>query len=87
MTMLERIAAARDSGDLDALVQAIPYARFLGLTARLDGDSALVTEAGADSAARVMAAFASASGLAPAIGSRRQPRVRMRSQASSPAAQ
>ena len=41
--MLERIAAARDSGDLDALVQAIPYARFLGLTARLDGDSVLVT--------------------------------------------
>lgn len=43
MTMLERIAAARDSGDLDALVQAIPYARFLGLAARLDGGSVLVT--------------------------------------------
>jgi uncharacterized protein (TIGR00369 family) len=41
--MLERIAAARDSGDLDALVQAIPYARFLGLTACFDGDSVLVT--------------------------------------------
>ena len=43
MTMLERIAAARDSGDLDALVQAIPYARFLGLSARLEADSVLVT--------------------------------------------
>jgi uncharacterized protein (TIGR00369 family) len=41
--MLERIAAARDSGDLDALVQAIPYARFLGLSARLDAGSVLVT--------------------------------------------
>jgi acyl-coenzyme A thioesterase PaaI-like protein len=43
VTMLERIAAARASGDLDGLVQAIPYARFLGLAARLDGDSVLVT--------------------------------------------
>lgn len=43
MTMLERIAAARDSGDLDALVQAIPYARFLGLSARREADSVLVT--------------------------------------------
>ena len=43
MTMLERIAAARESGDLDALVQAIPYARFLGLSARLEADSVLVT--------------------------------------------
>lgn len=41
--MLERIAAARDSGDLDALVQAIPYARFLGLSARREADSVLVT--------------------------------------------
>jgi uncharacterized protein (TIGR00369 family) len=41
--MLERIAAARESGDLDALVQAIPYARFLGLTARKGGDSVLLT--------------------------------------------
>jgi uncharacterized protein (TIGR00369 family) len=34
--MVERIAAARAAGSLDGLIEAIPYARFLGLGARLD---------------------------------------------------
>jgi uncharacterized protein (TIGR00369 family) len=33
MTMLEHSAAARAAADPDLLAQAIPYARFLGLTA------------------------------------------------------
>ncbi len=33
MTILERIASARGAGDINQLVQAIPYARFLGLEA------------------------------------------------------
>jgi len=41
--MFARIAAARASGDLDALVQAIPYARFLGLTAALEDSQVIVT--------------------------------------------
>ncbi len=41
--MLERIAAARAGGHLDALVQAIPYARFLGLTAAADAGVVTVT--------------------------------------------
>ena len=41
MTLFERIAAARATGDVDAFVKAIPYSRFLGLGARVrpeDGD-------------------------------------------------
>jgi len=41
--MFEHIAKARESGDLDALVQAIPYARFLGLGVSLDNGSVLAT--------------------------------------------
>jgi len=42
-TLLEHIAAARASGDLDTLARAIPYARFLGLSARVEDGRALVT--------------------------------------------
>jgi len=47
-SMFERIAAVRESGDLDALSQAIPYARWLGLSARVDNGSVLVTMKFAD---------------------------------------
>lgn len=48
MTIVERIAEARAAGDPDLLVQAVPYSRFLGLTARLDGPSVIVTMKFAD---------------------------------------
>ena len=41
--MLERIAAARAAGDLDSLVQAVPYARFLGLSARIRDGAVIAT--------------------------------------------
>jgi uncharacterized protein (TIGR00369 family) len=41
--MLERIAEARAAGDLDRLVQVIPYARFLGLVARVERGDVIVT--------------------------------------------
>jgi uncharacterized protein (TIGR00369 family) len=47
-TMFERIAAARETGDLDTLSQAIPYARWLGLTARVEAGSVLVSMKFAD---------------------------------------
>jgi len=43
MTMLDRIAAAREAGDLDPLIQAIPYARFLNLAARIVDGAVVVT--------------------------------------------
>ncbi len=36
MSLPDAVLAARRAGDLDALVRAIPYARFLGITARED---------------------------------------------------
>lgn len=41
--MLERIAAARAAGDIDGLVQAVPYARFLGLSARVEDGAVIAT--------------------------------------------
>ncbi len=37
-TLEARIAAARAAGDPNAILEAIPYARFLDITAALDGD-------------------------------------------------
>lgn len=42
MSLLERIHAARDSGDVQAAVDIIPYASFLGLTAEIDGAGRLL---------------------------------------------
>lgn len=42
MSLLERIRAARDGGNVQAAVDIIPYARFLGLTAELDGEGRLL---------------------------------------------
>ncbi|MEZ4360603.1 MAG: PaaI family thioesterase [Kofleriaceae bacterium] len=41
--MLERIAAAKRDRQLGALVDAIPYARFLGLSAELVGEEVITT--------------------------------------------
>ena len=37
-TLTARIGAAREAGDPNAMAEAIPYARFLDITAALDGD-------------------------------------------------
>ncbi len=43
MTMLDRIAAACAAGELDTLVNEIPYAKFLGLTAARDDRGVITT--------------------------------------------
>jgi acyl-coenzyme A thioesterase PaaI-like protein len=43
MTLVERIDAAKRSGDCQALFDIIPYSRFLGLTGRLEGDELITT--------------------------------------------
>ena len=43
MTLVERIAAARDRGDLAGLIAAIPYASFLGLAGARVGGELIVT--------------------------------------------
>ena len=43
MTMIERLTEAKRAGDYQALYEAIPYARFLGLTATQDGDQLITT--------------------------------------------
>lgn len=43
MTLVERLADAKRTGDYQALIDAVPYSRFLGLTARIDDTGELVT--------------------------------------------
>lgn len=45
MSLVERLAAAKASGDITALFDLVPYSRFLGLSARLDpvGDELITT--------------------------------------------
>ena len=43
MTLLEHIAAARETSDYQRLIDLIPYAGFLGLSAALDGDELVTT--------------------------------------------
>jgi len=43
MTLLDRWAAAKQRQDLQGLVDSIPYSKFLGLTARMDGDQLITT--------------------------------------------
>jgi len=40
MTLVERLAEAKRTGDYQALLDAVPYSRLLGLSARLDRNSA-----------------------------------------------
>lgn len=42
-TLIDRLAAARQAGDYQAFIDTVPYARFLGLTARHDGDELVTT--------------------------------------------
>ncbi|HEY6039917.1 MAG TPA: PaaI family thioesterase [Kofleriaceae bacterium] len=48
MTLVERLAEARRSGDYQALLDAVPYSKFLGLSARADGDALITTMRFAD---------------------------------------
>ncbi len=41
MTLLEIIREARATGDIGPFVDAIPYARFAGITARLEGSTVI----------------------------------------------
>jgi len=43
MTLLDRWAAAKQTRDLQALVDSIPYSKFLGLTARMEGEELITT--------------------------------------------
>ncbi len=42
-TISERFAQAKAAGDIQALFDAVPYSRFLGLSARIDGDELITT--------------------------------------------
>jgi uncharacterized protein (TIGR00369 family) len=48
VTLLERVTEAKRSGDYHALLEAVPYAGFLGLSARLEGDELITTMRFAD---------------------------------------
>ena len=43
MTLVERLEEAKRSGDFQALFDTVPYSRFLGLTARTEGDELITT--------------------------------------------
>jgi acyl-coenzyme A thioesterase PaaI-like protein len=43
MSLLELLERAKQSRDYGALLDAVPYSRFLGLTAALDGDDLVTT--------------------------------------------
>lgn len=42
-TLIERLTASKQAGDHQGLLDAIPYARFLGLTAGMQGDELVTT--------------------------------------------
>ena len=48
MTLVERFEQAKRDGDYQALIDAVPYAKLLGLTARLDGAQLITTMTYAD---------------------------------------
>lgn len=43
MTLVERLTAAKRAGDYQGLFEAIPYARFLGLSASMQGEELVTT--------------------------------------------
>ena len=43
MTLVERLEAAKRSGDFQALFDIVPYSRFLGLSAQLTGNELVTT--------------------------------------------
>lgn len=48
MTLIDKLAAAKASGDFQALFDLVPYSRFLGLSARLDDNELITTMKFAD---------------------------------------
>lgn len=42
-TLLERLTAAKAAQDYQGLIDVVPYARFLGLTAQMQGDELITT--------------------------------------------
>jgi acyl-coenzyme A thioesterase PaaI-like protein len=48
MSLVDKLAAAKASGDIQALFDLVPYSRFLGLSARLDGNELITTMKFAD---------------------------------------
>lgn len=43
MTLIEQLEAAKAAGNCQGLIDVVPYARFLGLTAALVGDELITT--------------------------------------------
>jgi acyl-coenzyme A thioesterase PaaI-like protein len=43
MSLVDKLALAKANGDYGALLDAVPYSKFLGLSARLDGDELVTT--------------------------------------------
>ena len=43
MTLIERLTAAKQAHDYDGLIEIIPYAKFLGLGAEMQGDELITT--------------------------------------------
>jgi len=43
MTLEDRLAEAKRTGNYQGLLDAVPYSRFLGLEAKLDGDELITT--------------------------------------------
>ncbi len=43
MTLVERLTAAKEAGDYQGLIEAIPYAKFLGLKAESVGEELITT--------------------------------------------
>ncbi|NVB80564.1 MAG: PaaI family thioesterase [Kofleriaceae bacterium] len=48
MTLVEKLSAAKASGDFQALFDLVPYSKFLGLSARLDEGELITTMKYAD---------------------------------------
>jgi acyl-coenzyme A thioesterase PaaI-like protein len=43
VTLVDRLAEAKRTGNYQALLDAVPYSRFLGLVARVDNDDLITT--------------------------------------------
>lgn len=48
MSLVDKLSAAKASGDFQALFDLVPYSKFLGLSARLDGGELITTMKYAD---------------------------------------
>jgi uncharacterized protein (TIGR00369 family) len=48
VSLVDTLAAAKQSGDYQALLDAVPYSKFLGLSGRLDNDVLITTMRFAD---------------------------------------